>query len=120
MAHQDQPSLAFSIYLEKVPGTADIAGCRDSLAQKAKMVKSIAEAFRTSESGQTGFLEYTIDEFKGSKVHQKNLFACMAHEDVYVDVHISKTLYQPQDESRLQSLLQAVRFVDSSGLQTQD
>ena len=120
MAHQDQPPFAFSIYLEKVPGTADMAGCRDSLAQKSKMVQSIADAFRNSESGQTGFLEYTIDEFKGSKVHQKNLFACMAQGDVYVDLHISKTQYQPQDESRLQSLLQAVRFVDSSGLQTQD
>ena len=114
MAHNDQSMFALSIYLEKVPGTADPAGCRDSLAEKARGVQSVAHDVRISESGPTGFLEYRIDEFQGVKVNQKHEFACLARDDVYVDAHASKTLYESKDEARLQSLLQSLHFVNSA------
>ena len=114
MAHNDQQMFAFSIYLERVPGSADPAGCRDSLAEKARGVESIAHDVRNSESGPVEFLEYRIDEFQGAKVNQKHEFACLARDDVYVDAHASKTLYDPADEVRLQSLLQSLHFVNTA------
>ena len=114
----DRDAFGFSIYLERVHGTADSSGCRDSLSGKASHAIAPLVDVRMYQSGEANLLEYTIDEFQGMKVRQKNLFACMGREDVYIDVHISKTLYQPDDEAVLQSLFQSVHFVDSSnGLQ---
>jgi tetratricopeptide (TPR) repeat protein len=120
MAHEDDPAFAFSISLTRVSGRADVADCRDTLAQRANNMKSIIQDTHLSESGPQPRLDFIIPELKGFKIHQKNVFACMAREDVYVDVHISKTLYIPQDEPRLESLLQSVRFNDPSRLQTRD
>jgi tetratricopeptide (TPR) repeat protein len=83
-------------------------------------MKSTVQDAHLSESGPQPRLEFIIPELKGFKIHQKNVFVCMAREDVYVDVHISKTLYVPEDESRVESLLHSVRFNDPSGLQTRD
>ena len=111
---------AFSIYLEKVAGTADSAGCRDSLSQKADRVKAMAEDVQQSESGAMELLQYMIVEFNGAKVHQKNVYGCIARDDVYVDMHASKVLYKPEDQQRLLALLQSVRFVEGAGLSLQD
>lgn len=117
----DRSAFGFSLYLEKVPGMANSAGCRDSLSGKASYPIAPAVDIRTYPSRDANLLEYTIREVNGMKVHQKNVFACMSRENVYVDVHISKTLYQPEDEAVLQSLFQSVRFVESSSrLQTDD
>jgi tetratricopeptide (TPR) repeat protein len=118
-SHAD-PGFAFSIYLEKVQGSADNAGCRDSLSQRADTAKAMAEDIQQSESGPMELLQYMIVEFKGATVHQKNVFGCISREDVYVDVHASKILYKPEDEPRLLALLQSVHFVENSGLSLQD
>jgi len=120
LAHEDDPAFSFSISLTRVSGRAEIADCRDTLAQRANNMKSIVQDAHLSESAAQPRLDFIIPELKGFKIHQKNVFACMAREDVYVDVHISKTLYVPQDEPRLESLLQSVRFNTPSGLQTRD
>ena len=119
MSHAD-PGFAFSIYLEKVRGAANSAGCRDSLSQKADRAKAMAEDIQQSESGSMELLQYMIVEFKGAKVHQKNVFGCLFRDDVYVDAHASKTLYKPEDEPRLMALLQSVQIVESAGLSLQD
>jgi tetratricopeptide (TPR) repeat protein len=111
---------AFSMYLEKVPGAADSTGCHDFLSDKANRAITTAKDVQLSNEGQMELLEYTIMGFKGTLVHQKNLFGCMAREDVYVDVHASKTLYKSEDELRMLALRQSVRFVESPDLTMQD
>ena len=120
MANQVSPGRVLSIYLERVPGSADLNGCRESIQQKAEKFKSMAQDIRTWESGETAFLEMMINEAQGMPVHQKSLFACVPRGDTYVDIHISKALYQPQDEAGIQSLYSSIRILNPSDLQVQD
>ncbi len=56
-------------------------------------------------------LEYMIPEFEGAKVNQKNLLGCLAKEDVYIDIHLSKLSFQPDDQAALDAILNSSKFV---------
>ncbi len=59
-------------------------------------------------------LEYPIAEFKGVPVPQRNLFAGMAKDDVYVDIHLSKVLFKASQEKLLSTVLDSAHFVDKT------
>jgi hypothetical protein len=59
-------------------------------------------------------LEYTIAEFKGVPVQQRNLFACLAKDDVYVDIHLSKMLFKASEEELFTTDLDSAHFVDKT------
>jgi hypothetical protein len=61
-------------------------------------------------SGMT-ILEFTIPEFQGVPVQQRNLFSCIPRDDVYVDIHLSKVAFKAQDEKLFDDVLGAARFV---------
>jgi tetratricopeptide (TPR) repeat protein len=109
----DKPNTGYtaSVMLEKVNQPIEPNGCRDFLAARAKANSGFEKKdIRLSESGQMAILEYLVPDLKGHKIRQKNLFACMAREDVYIDIHLSKTLYQPGEEKLFEGILQTVGF----------
>jgi len=109
----DKPDTGYtaSVMLEKVDRPIKPSGCRDFLAARAKTNSGFEKKdVRLSELGQMAILEYLAPAVKGHKVRQKNLFACMAREDVYIDIHLSKTLYQPGEEKLFEEILQTVGF----------
>jgi tetratricopeptide (TPR) repeat protein len=59
-------------------------------------------------------VEFTIPEFHGAPVQQRNPFACLPKDDVYADIHLSKVLFKPQQEELFNSVLNSAHFVDKS------
>jgi len=45
-------------------------------------------------------------------VKQRSLFACFSHEGVFIDVHVSKTLFEPKDELLLSAIIGSVYVTD--------
>ena len=115
LAESDE-GFAFSLYLEKLQGTAESAGCHDSLARRAEQWAPVAKDIKWSKSDEMETLQFLIPEYHGAKVQQENVFGCLAREDVYLDVHASKTLYTADDEKRLRGLVASVRFVEGGGV----
>jgi len=57
-------------------------------------------------------MEYSVLEVEGRPINQRNLFACMFKEDVYVDIHLSKVFFKTADQPLFDVILQGIHFVE--------
>jgi tetratricopeptide (TPR) repeat protein len=107
--------LILSVFLEKVSGQATEAGCKKN--QKIRLAQNPGykrEKVETREVAGMVIVEFTIPEFSGAPVQQRSLFACLAKDDVYIDIHLSKVLFKPQEEELFTSVLSSAHFIDKS------
>jgi hypothetical protein len=117
LAENRKTNVTLSVYLERVPGAAMESDCDENqkqrLNQKAEFKR---ELVATRKSAGMTIVEYTIPEFGGVPVQQRNLFACLPKDDVYVDIHLSKASFKPQDEKLFNDVLDSAHFVQKSSL----
>jgi tetratricopeptide (TPR) repeat protein len=107
--------LVLSVFLEKASRQATDDGCKKN--QKSRLAQNAdykREKVETREAAGMEIVEFTIPEFHGAPVQQRNLFACLPKEDVYVDIHLSKVLFKSQEEELFNSVLNSAHFVDKS------
>jgi hypothetical protein len=112
LAENEKTMVTLSVYLERVQGTATASDCQNT--QKARIgqkVEYTREKIETRQSAGMEIVEYTIPELSGLPIQQRNLFACLPKDDVYVDIHLSKPLFRPQDEQLFTAILNSVHLV---------
>jgi tetratricopeptide (TPR) repeat protein len=111
MASHPKTGLDVSITLEKVPTQASAKGCLKQLRliqNDSSVTRGQDIAFNTT--GAIPTLEYTIRRFRGVRVDQKNVYACIAQDNVYADIHLSKAQYTTADARFFQSILKTLRL----------
>jgi tetratricopeptide (TPR) repeat protein len=111
MASHPKTKLDVSITLEKVPTKASAKGCLEQL----RLIQNDSSVTRGQDialntSGEIPTLEYTIQKFRGVRVDQKNVYACIAQDNVYADIHLSKVQYTAADARLFQSILKTLRL----------
>jgi len=115
LAENQTTTITLSVYLARVSGSATEADCdktqKQRLEEKAEFKR---DAVVTRKSGGMTIVEYTIPEFQGAPVQQRNLFACLPKGDVYVDIHISKPAFTPQDEKLFGDILSSAHFLQKT------
>jgi tetratricopeptide (TPR) repeat protein len=111
MASHPKTGLDVSITLEKVPTQASAKGCLEQL----RLIQNDSSVTRGQDialntTGEIPTLEYTIQKFRGVRVDQKNVYACIAQDNVYADIHLSKAQYTTADALFFQSILKTLRL----------
>ena len=110
--------IVLSIYLEKTSKPVSMDGCRKSVKERKSFASRLnlkPTDFHESQAGEMAVLEYIVHEVNGTAVQQKSVFACLAKEDVYADVHLSHMPFKPEDDALFASILSTVRIVDLAG-----
>jgi hypothetical protein len=110
VANHATTGLVLSVMLEKGNGPADASTCPDYLQNR---VRSLPPDFAVtgvhpSRIGDMAVIEYLIPAAKKIPVRQKNFVACLTHEDVFVDVHLSKVQFRDSDEALFTDVLSKV------------
>jgi tetratricopeptide (TPR) repeat protein len=122
MASHPKTGLNVSVTLEKVPTQASAQGCIEQLhlIQKAPFVTR-GQDIKLNAAREIPTLEYTLHEFQGVRLDQKNVYACIAQDNVYADIHLSKVRYTTADAPLFQSMLKSIRLQSnpSETIQTQ-
>lgn len=112
LAENQKTNVTLSVTLEKVSGSANEGDCDETQKQRlSQKVDYKREMVVTKKSAGMTILEYTIPELQGLPVQQRNLFACMPKDDVYVDIHLSKVTFKPQDEKLFTDILDSAHFI---------
>jgi hypothetical protein len=112
LAENQKTNVTLSVTLEKVSGAAVETDCDETQKQRLdEKVEYKREMVVTKKSAGMTIVEYTIPEFQGVPVQQRNLFACLPKDDVYADIHLSKVAFKPQDEKLLTDVLNSAHFV---------
>jgi tetratricopeptide (TPR) repeat protein len=116
LASNPATNVELSIVLEKVQGAATADDCeRNQKARLAQKVPYERTDIGTRETAGMMIFEFTIPEFSGAPVQQRNAFACIPKNDVYVDIHLSKIQFKPKEEALFDSVLASIHFVDQPG-----
>jgi len=122
MASHPKTGLNVSVTLEKVPTQASAQGCMEQLQliQKGPYVTR-GQDIKLNAAGEIPTLEYTLHKFQGVRLDQKNMYACIAQDNVYADIHLSKVQYTTADAPLFQSILKTIRLQPgpSETIQTQ-
>jgi tetratricopeptide (TPR) repeat protein len=114
MAADDTRDLAISVQLEQVDHQPTLDECRQYQRDR---IKSLSAKFdlrniKYWDDGKMAFAEDFVPQFEGKPVKQESLFACFSRENVFVDIHISKSLYEPKDEELLTAVMGTVYVAD--------
>ncbi len=111
IASHPKTGLNVSVTLEKVPTHATMHGCIEQL-QLIQKSPSVARGqdIALNTTGAIPTLEYTLHKFRGARLDQKHVFACIAQGNVYADIHLSKAFYTNADAPLFQSILKTIRL----------
>jgi len=103
--------LNVSVSLEKVPTHATVPGCIEQLQliQKDPPVTH-GQDIALNTTGAIPTLEFTLRKFRGVRLDQKHVYACLAQDNVYADIHLSKAHYTTADAPLFQSILKTIRL----------
>ncbi len=110
-AANEHTGVVVSVFLEEVDPATRPKSCRENLKARAKApgpfrIKDV----RFGEWKQFATLEYFVPEFRGVKFQQENLFACLLHESVFIDFHLSKVSFAAGEEKLFLDVLETQEF----------
>ena len=84
---------------------------RDLAAERVRAETTVRrENFKTSEYKQTPTIEYLVRDFKGQPVNQKHLNAYVSRDNVWIDIHFSKSSFRDGDEKLFHAVLDTLKF----------
>ena len=111
LASHPATGMNVSIAIEELPRLAPATGCVEQLRrlQKGPAVRRGQDIALTTARGMH-LLEYTLHRFQGVRLDQKSIYACIAEQNVYANIHLSKLQYSAADDSLFQSLLKTIRM----------
>jgi tetratricopeptide (TPR) repeat protein len=113
IAENDVTGVTLSITMAQVGGSATLDDCWKVLRGRNKANAELNPVdIKESQIGDMAISEFILVEPGGIPLHQKNVFGCLAREDVYADIHLSKVEYTPKDQALFISILQAVHVKD--------
>jgi hypothetical protein len=124
LADNKQTGVTVSATLEKsVPGKSSM-NCKEIMESRVadtpqnRAMEATTGIERKNvriwQTDEKAFLEYLIPVMKGPggailPINQQNRFLCFVHDDVFVDVHVSKADFHPDDEKLLDAAINSVQ-----------
>ena len=113
MATNNRTKVILSVFLTPAQKPLSHKELRDSSWESLKRLPFKREHIKKYETGQWAILEYIIKEAKGIKdVDQKNVFAYLVKDNIYIDFHLSKVLYTPADENLFKEFIASAKILD--------
>ena len=106
----EKSGLNLSMYIEPVGSCKDSKSCRDMVWKIGNPTWVNLENVVQSEIGEVSFFEFLLPTFQGERVRQQNLYAEFVVEGFWVDMHISKILYEPKEHEMFERIVKSVKF----------
>jgi len=110
MLTDEKAQMFASLYIEPVDKCNTSKQCRDMVWKLGNPSWQSPQNVRLSQIGEISTLEFLMPEFQGKPVQQQNIYAEFVVDGYWVDLHLSKVLYQERDHSLFEAMVKSVRF----------
>ena len=102
--------LNVSMFIEPVKDCKDSKSCRDMVWKAGNPGWENPQNVVLSEIGEVSFFEFMMPSLKGVPFQQQNMYAEFVVDGFWVDLHISKVLYKPQEHEVFERIVKSVKF----------
>ena len=110
--HDPETRVIVSAFLERNPELASKEQCRDLYWAKLQKSPGTYSDVTMPARGSMALVRGTIAETMGRPVRQQNVHAHLFRDGVCMEIHLSKVLYEPDDERLFEAVLRTVRFAE--------
>jgi hypothetical protein len=108
--------LQVSAFLWQVGFPATPEKCKDESWREILKQQVKRDNLQENNAGQTARVEYTIPEYNGAAVRQKNVHAYLGSRDLCAEVRVAKMLFNAGDQKLFDDVLSSVRLLpDEAG-----
>lgn len=98
------------MYIEPAVNCSDSRSCRDMIWKAGNPAWVNPQNVVQSEIGDVSFFEFLIPTFQGMPIQQQNMYAEFVVDGFWVDLHISKTLYKPEEHNLFEQIIKSIKF----------
>jgi tetratricopeptide (TPR) repeat protein len=114
MASNPATGVVLSVFLEKAPKKGNSHEAREYYWEKSKKSPVKKDDIKLSDVGNLPIVEYFVKEFQGARIDQKSVNAYLAKDDTWIDVHLSKVQFKPEDQALFDAILKSLKIVKNS------
>lgn len=111
-ASNKKTGLIASVWLESDPDLTSTEACKTEYWGKASQSPFPKTDIKQVTVGSMAAVHWTVKEYQGMPLMQKNINAYLYRDGVCIDLHLSKMQYAPKDEPLFDAVLGTVRFSD--------
>jgi len=106
----DSKHLNASMFIEPVGDCKDSKSCRDMVWKLGNPAWVNPRNLVLSQIGEVSILEFLLPSFRGQPIQQQNLYAEFVVDGFWVDFHISKVLYKPEEHELFERIIKSIKF----------
>jgi len=106
----EKQSINLSMYIEPVKDCKDSKSCRDMVWKAGNPAWVNPKNVVQSQIGYVSIFEFLIPSFQGQPIRQQNMYAEFVVDGFWVDMHISKILYQPEEHQLFERIIKSIKF----------
>lgn len=103
-------NLNVSMFIEPATRCKDSRSCRDMVWKLGNPTWVNLQNVVLSEIGDISYFEFLMPTFQGMPIKQQNMYAQFVVDGYWVDLHISKVLYKPEEHRLFERLVKSAKF----------
>lgn len=116
----EKQEINLSMFIEPVKNCTDSKSCRDFIWKTGNPEWVNPQNVVQSEIAGVSVLELMVPKFQGMNLRQQNVYAEFVQDGFWVDMHISKVLYKPEEHQLFERIIKSVKFEPKTKARTEN
>ncbi len=108
--NDEKTKMTISFYIEPARDCKDSRSCRDMVWKIGNPAWEKPQNIIQSEIEGASYFEFLIPSFQGAAVRQQNMYVEFVKDGFWIDLHLSKLLYKPQDHELFERVVKSIKF----------
>jgi hypothetical protein len=106
----EKQGLNVSMFIEPATKCTDSKSCSDFVWKAGNPNWINPQNVTHSQIGEVSIFELMVPIFQGMPIRQQNMYAQFVVDGFWVDMHISKVLYEPSERRLFERIVKSVKF----------
>ena len=102
--------MTISLFIEPVDQCKTSKDCRDMVWKMGNESWEDPQNVVQGEIGDVSFFEFFMPAFRGVPVQQQHLYAEFVVDNFWIDLHVSKPLYKPEEHKLFENVIKSIKF----------
>ena len=106
----EKHKITMSFFIEPVDECKDSKACRDMVWKLGNPSWENPQNVVQAEIDGVSYFEFFMPTYQGVPVKQQHMYAEFVKDGFWVDLHISKVLYQPDEHVLFERIIKSIKF----------